>query len=347
MTSGSEGGGEKPNRRIQRSSAKLADVARLAGVSPVTASRAINSPNLVSGKRVQMVLDAVEQLGYVPNGIAGSLHTRRSRLIAAVVPTIRTSMFAETVEAFSGRLRAEGYEVLLGLAGFDADLEHEERLVAAVLSRKPDAILLTGIDHTRRTRRLLMNAAIPIVETWELTPTPIDMVIGFSHEDVGRAVARYFLSSGRTRPAVFAAVDKRAQKRRNGFLREYQDVGIPVLSSDTCAPGTLRSGREALRSVFERKQVPDSVFCSSDPIAEGVLIEAKLLGIDIPAAMSLVGFGDFTFSSDLEPPLSTIHLDRNRLGTSAAEAILAEIDGTGLASRVIDLGFELLIRGTS
>lgn len=325
----------------------LADVARLAGVSPITASRAINTPDKVAKKRLQAVLAAVEQLGYVPNVAAGSLHTRRSRLVAAIVPSIRTSMFAETVEAFSTRLREKGYEVLLGLSGFDATPDHEEALVAAVLGRKPDALILTGIDHTRRCRQLLMRAGIPVIETWDLTPTPIDMAIGFSHDDVGRAVARHFRAIGRSRPAVIAAVDDRARRRRRGFVGVWTDAAIPVVEIEAAAPGTLRAGRDALAALAREGALPDCIFCSSDPLAEGVLIEARRLGIEVPTTVSVFGFGDLESSADLEPGLSTVRLDRHLLGTTAAEAVLAEIDGRSLPERVIDIGFDLIVRGSS
>jgi len=326
----------------------LADVARLAGVSPITVSRAINTPDKVAKKRLQAVLSAVEQLGYVPNVAAGSLHTRRSRLVAAIVPSIRTSMFAETVEAFSTRLREKGYEVLLGLSGFDATPAHEEALVAAVLGRKPDALILTGIDHTRRCRQLLMRAGIPVIETWDITPTPIDMAIGFSHDAVGRAVARHFRAIGRTRPAVIAAVDDRARRRRRGFVDVWAEAAVPVVEIEAApAPGTLRAGRDALAALAREGRLPDCVFCSSDPLAEGVLIEARRLGIEVPTTISLFGFGDLESSADLEPGLSTVRLDRHLLGTTAAEAVLAEIDGRSLPERVIDIGFDLIVRGSS
>lgn len=346
---GESGSGARRGRpRAPKAAATLADVARLAGVSPITASRAINTPNQVSAAKLEAVRAAVEHLGYVPNVAAGSLHTRRSRLVAAIVPTIATSMFAETVEAFSDRLRAAGYEVLLGLSGFDAAIDREEELVATVLGRKPDAVLLTGIEHSQRARSLLMRTGIPVIETWDLTPTPIDMAIGFSHEEVGRAVARHLLAGDRRRFAVIAAQDLRAAKRRDGFVREIEASGRAMVRAvDVPAPGTVRAGRQAMRGFIEAGVVPDAIFCSSDPIADGVLTEAVHAGFAVPRDLALVGFGDFGFAAEREPSLSTVRIDRRRLGAMAAERILAELAGGEAADRVSDIGFELVGRASS
>ena len=172
----------------------LADVARLAGVSPITVSRALHRPELVTPETRELVQVIVERTGYSPNMLAGGLASKRSRLVAAIVPSITNGIFVEAVEALTDRLWTAGYQVLLGLSGYPA--EREEALLTAVLSRRPDAIYLTGINHSKASRQRLLAAAIPVVETWDLTPTPVDMVVGFSHEKVGQEVARHLHGKG-------------------------------------------------------------------------------------------------------------------------------------------------------
>lgn len=333
---------------VQGIAATLKDVARLAGVSPITVSRTLNHPDLVTPDTRNAVEAAVERLGYVPNRVAGSLNSKRSRLVAAIVPTIATPMFAEIVEALSDRLRPAGYEVLLAIAGFDGTGAREEELVAAILGRRPDAIFLTGITHTRRTRQRLLGAGIPVVEGWDLSPTPLDMSIGFSHEAVGRAAARHLLDRGCRRLAVIAAADGRARKRAAGFLMELADRGFtPIESREVDAPGTPFGGRSVLADWEGRSLEIDGVFCSSDAIAHGVHTEAHARRLDIPSRLAIVGFGDFAFARSLDPPLTTVSIDRHRLGTIAAEVILAEIGGGRAAERTIDIGYDLIPRGTS
>ena len=165
----------------------LHDVAKLAGVAPITASRALNTPNQVSAEVLRKVSDAVARTGYVPNLLAGGLASTRSRLVAAVVPTIAGPVFLETVQSLTEALAERGYQLMLGQAGYAG--AREDALLEAIIGRRPDGIVLTGIMHSAEGRRRLLASGIPVVETWDLTPTPIDMLVGFSHAEVGRAVA--------------------------------------------------------------------------------------------------------------------------------------------------------------
>ena len=204
-------------------SVTLADVAMLAGVSPITVSRVVNRPELVTAETIEHVQQVIERTGYVPNMLAGGLASRRSRLVAAIVPSITNAIFVDSVQAFTDRLWEAGYQVLLGLSGYPA--MREDALLAAVLSRRPDAILLTGINHSPEVRQRLLAARIPIVETWDMTPTPIDMLVGFSHEKVGEAVARHLLAKGHRRLGLISADDERALARRRGFMNELTRAG--------------------------------------------------------------------------------------------------------------------------
>lgn len=323
--------------------ATLDDVARLVGVHPATVSRAINRPDMVSPKTLERVRAAIEQIGYVPNLLAGGLASNRSRLVAAIVPSIGTAMFAEAVETLTDHLHEAGYEVLLGLTGFHRPREDE--LVAAVLGRRPDAVVLTGIDHSAKVRRQLLTARIPVVECWDLTPSPIDIVIGFSHEKAGRAAALYLIGRSYDDFAVIAASDTRALRRRAGFLEALTERQIaPRAVETTDTPGSHRLGRQAFAALAAAGRLPRALFCTSDPLAEGAVTEARVRGLRVPEDVAIMGFGDFPNSSTISPSLTSIFFDRQRIGMSAAAAILQELDGTPLADRVIDIGFRVVER---
>src|SRR4051794_37701866 len=186
-----------PPRRPRRGGGgiTLGDVARLAGVSPITASRALNTPEQVAKETLARVIEAVRRTGYVPNRLAGGLASTRSRLVAAVVPTISGPVFLQTVESLTAALADRGYQLMLGQSGYVDS--REDALLEAIIGRRPDGIVLTGIMHSAEGRKRLLAANIPVVETWDLTPTPIDMLVGFSHVDVGRAVATFLHRRGR------------------------------------------------------------------------------------------------------------------------------------------------------
>lgn len=312
-------------------------------MAPITASRAINLPGRVSPDVLKRVTEAIARTGYVPNLMAGGLASSRSRLVAAVVPTIAGPVFLESVEALTQALAERGYQLMLGQGGYRNS--REDALLEAIIGRRPDGIVLTGILHSPEGRARLLASGIPIVETWDLTSTPIDMLVGFSHRDVGRSVVQFLQAKGRRRLAVVAGDDERSERRHRAFQEEAQRLGLPAVDVVTVpAPTTLKSGRAALVELLGKAQRADTVFCSSDLLALGVMTEAHARGLSIPADLAIMGFGDLEFAADLHPALSTVRIDGNAIGVQAARFILDRADGRGTTQRVVDVGFSIVDR---
>ena len=131
----------------------LHDVAREAGVSLITASRALGNPALVTPKTIARVQQAVAATGYIPNRLAGSLKSRRSMAVACLVPSISVSQFLPTVQTLTDALAAEGYQLVLGLVGFD--YAQEERLIETMIGRRVDGIVVAGLIRSAAARQLL------------------------------------------------------------------------------------------------------------------------------------------------------------------------------------------------
>ena len=323
----------------------LADVAKLAGVSPITVSRVLNRPELVTKATIEQVQQVIERTGYTPNLLAGGLASNRSRLVAAIVPSITNAVFVETTQALTDRLWEAGYQVLLGLSGYPA--AREDALLSAVLSRRPDAIFLTGINHSPQARQRLLAAKIPVVESWDLTPTPIDMLVGFSHQDVGRAVASHLLAKGRRHLALITADDERASLRSKGFVDTAEAGGATVEIVVVPAPSTLAIGRKALADLLDRVNGairPDAVFCGSDLMAHGVLEEARARGLRVPQDLAIIGFGGLESTAHTTPRLSTVDIDRTAIGRLSAEIMLGRFEGKEAQEKVIDVGFRIIDR---
>ncbi|MDO9131528.1 LacI family DNA-binding transcriptional regulator [Hydrogenophaga sp.] len=336
------------SRRARRGSGAitLRDVAKLAGVAPITASRVLNTPEQVSVDVRQKVLDAVQKTGYVPNRMAGGLASSRSRLIAAVVPSTVMSVFMPTIEALNDTLFDAGYQLMLGQSGYSA--AREESLLEAIIGRRPDGIFLTGILHPGLGRTRLMASGIPVVETWDLTPTPIDMLVGFSHADIGREVARFLMAKGRRKLALIRAEDERADRRASAFIDAVQRAGLAqVAVVNVGASRSLQSGRNALGQLLAQAPDVDAVFCSSDLLALGVLTEARVRGIAIPDQLAIMGFGDVPFAADMAPALSTVHINGVDIGCLAARRLIDRAEGREVAQRVVDVGFSIVERETS
>jgi len=327
-------------------SVTLDDVAKLAGVSPITVSRVLNHPDKVAKKTLVKVQQAISRTGYVPNLLAGGLASKKSRLIAAIVPSMANSVYVETIKYFTETMRDAGYQVILGESGFvDAQ---EESLISAVLSRRPDGIFLTGTNHSMGCKRLLVGANIPVVETWDLTPTPLDVVVGFSHRRIGEAVANYLWEKGYRQIGIVSATDHRGLIRQNAFVDTLSHHGITdVAISNVKAPTTFKAGRDGLAQLLDNGFINGAVFCSSDTLAQGALAEAQSRKIEIPKQLALVGFGDQPYAAHTFPALSTVRFDRAKIGKCAAEALLARIEGEAVEKNVIDVGFEVVERETS
>ena len=332
--------------RLPPAGATVKDVARVAGVSPITVSRALSAPDRLAANTLARVRGAIRQTGYVPNLLAGGLRSARSRLVAAVVPTIAGPVFLDTIQALTDALDERGYQLLLGQAGYRNS--REDALIDAIIGRRPSGIVLTGAMHSDAGRRRLEASGIPVVETWDLTPTPIDMVVGFSHERIGEAVAGYLHARGRRRLAIVSGDDPRALRRKEGFARAARKLGIEAVPVEWVpAPTTLASGRAGLARLIEANPRVDAVAASSDLVALGVLMEAQARGIAVPADLGIVGFGDLTLLAGVAPSLTTVRIDASRMGRLAASCIIDRAEGREVARRMVDVGFTIVERETA
>jgi LacI family gluconate utilization system Gnt-I transcriptional repressor len=323
-------------------SVTLHDVAREAGVSLITASRALSNPGVVSAKTIARVQQAVERTGYLPNLLAGGLKSKRSLTVAALVPAISVAQFLPTVQALTETLDAAGYQLILGQGGYDH--AREEALLNTLISRRPDGIVVTGLVHSAAARERLRRARIPVVETWDLSDRPVDMMVGFSHLKVGSAVAGYFLAKGWTRLGIATGDDHRASVRRDGFLSA---VGHAVPVAVVPAPSNMARGRQALAELLASDPKLEAVFCSSDQLAQGVLAEAHARGLRVPEDLAVCGFGGADFAAHMEPSLTTVEIDGAAIGRSAAQLILQRCQGQEPSQRVLDIGFRIIERRTT
>jgi LacI family transcriptional regulator, gluconate utilization system Gnt-I transcriptional repressor len=328
-------------------SVKITDVAAAAGVAPMTVSRVINTPDRVSPETTARVRAAIDRLGYVPNLIAGGLSSRKSRMVAAIVPTIAHPMFASVVQAFSDSMRHAGYQVMLSISGY-GDID-DEALFRALLGRRPDALLITGSGYTPGALQMLIEARIPVVEIWDVSSRPIDMLIGFDHARVGAEVAAHFSAKGHQRYAVLCASDARAQARARGFTgAASRSGGTIVLEQVATAPSTIAAGRTAMRALLPFLDQRCALFCGSDLMAFGAVTEARVQGVSIPHQLAVCGFGDFELSAMNEPSITSVSLEGAGTGRSAAALLLRRLAGEAPrdADRV-QVPFRIIERATT
>jgi len=319
--------------------ATLHDVARAAGVSLITASRALGNPALVSPRTIARVREAVDATGYLPNLLAGGLRSRRSRTVAALVPAISVQQFLPTVQALTEALHAAGYQVILGQDGYDHS--REDALLHTMLGRQPDGIVVTGLVQSEKMRDTLRRLGVPVVETWDLCCDPVDMLVGFSHRQVGAAVAAYFQGRGWDRLGIATGDDQRATIRRDAFTAA---VGRPLPTAVVPAPSSLALGRRAACELLALDPQLRAVYCSSDQLAQGVMVEALARGLRVPQDIAICGFGDADFAAHTQPSMTSVQVDGAGIGRRAAAFILARCQGETVAQPVVDMGFRIVER---
>ena len=325
----------------------MADVARLAGVSPMTVSRAFRRDTSVSESTRQTILTAAEGIGYVFDSAASSLRSQRTDFVAVTIPSINNANFAETVRGLSEGLKDRGLQILLGYT--DYDIHEEERLIEQLLRRRPEAIVVTGGRHTPRARRLLENAGLPVIETWDLPAAPIGHVVGFSNADAVRGMVEHFVARGARRIAFIggdADRDTRGTDRREGFVAAMRSHGLDAsrLIAAGAPPISMREGAAAMGRLLDSLPDTEAVICVSDLSAFGALTECQRRGVAVPDRIWIAGFGDYEIAGISVPALTTINPFPRAIGAQTAALILDVIEGRRTAPATVVIGPQLIVR---
>lgn len=336
----------------------MGDVARAAGVSPMTVSRVLTAPALVRPATRAKVQAAVERLGYVRDAGAGALASRQTRLVAALVSTLSGSIFASTIAGLAATLRAAGHELLLGTTDYSPAAE--EALLRATLARRPDGLVSSSDRHTTAARRLVQRSGVPLVEIWQLPERPIDMAVGFSNLEAGRAMTRFLAQAGHRRIAFLGNLgsdDRRGRRRHRGYLEVIEalglgpprTVGVAAEAATPAAGGgaSPEDGALGLHQILQRWPDTEAVFCASDPIAIGAVMEAARRGLAVPDAIAIAGFGDFDYAGDAALGLTTVRIPGERIGAEAGRLLLERKAGTLAGPVTIDVGFAIIRRRTA
>lgn len=350
MVQSGENGGARRRRRSMTSRVTMAQVAARAGVSSQTVSRVLRQPELVGEDVSRRVHEAISELQYIPNFAASHLASNKSGIVAAIIPTISTSMFAEGVQALSDVLVPEGYQILLGNDGYS--LEKEEELIRSFLARGADGLVLSGSHHTDAAKALISSAGVPVVELWDSDGERIDLLVGHSNVDAAFAMTHYLFERGYRR-IVFAGVvhdqDYRGMARLAGYRKAIQGLApeAECVFSLKGQPLSHEGGVAALSEIRKLHPDVDAIFFASDVYAVGALQECVRRGISVPEELAVAGFGDFEISAHLVPSLTTVSVHAQEIGQNAAKLLLARMRGEAVKARKIDVGFDLIVRAST
>lgn len=326
----------------------LAEVARLSGVSPITASRALRGVSTVAPPLVEKVLAAAASLGYIANPAARALASARSHSVVVLIPSLSNQLFIDTLEAIHEVMRPRGLEVLIG--NYHYDVAEEENLIRNYLAYQPCGILLTGFERSEASRQLLTASRVPCVHMMELGGEPGAVSVGFSQQQAGYAAARHLIERGRRRLGFIAAqLDPRVMQRAEGFRQALSQAGLCAPELELLAPqkSSIGLGGELFSRLLAAAPDVDGVFFCNDDLAQGAVLQALRQGVEVPKQVAMVGFNDLPGSAYMVPPLTSIRTPRAAVGRAAAQALLAMLDGKRVVGDQQDLGFELVVRESS
>jgi LacI family gluconate utilization system Gnt-I transcriptional repressor len=302
----------------------MRDVARAAGVSPMTVSRAFKQDASVNAETRTLVQQAADRLGYVYDSTAQAFRAQRSGFLAVTLPSINNANFAATHRALTGALTGTELQLLLGITNYR--VEEEERLARQLLARRPEAVVLTGGHHSDPTRRLLAAADVPVLEIWDLPKIPLGHVVGFSNADAMGLVVDHLARQGRRRLGFVGASndsDRRGAERRQGAILRARQLGLPevVLLDAGYAPVSMSHGARAVEQAGDLLRTLDALVCVSDPVAFGAIMALQRLGLGVPDDMAVTGFGGFEIARIAQPTITTVDVGADRIGEEAGRLV--------------------------
>jgi LacI family gluconate utilization system Gnt-I transcriptional repressor len=333
-------------KRTATSTPDMKSIARLAGVAPMTVSRALRNPDLVAPATLARIMKVVKSVGFVPDQLASSLRGTRS-IIGTVVPPLINSGIAEQVQGMSDACHERDMQLLLVQGEFSTDAE--EQAIRTLIGWRPAGLILQAFVQSEAARQLLMSRAMPVVEISEIRGRePIDLLVGVSNFDTAYAMTTRLIDIGYKRIGFVSTPvhgNDRLQQRRIGYRAALKDKGLKVSERmEVEMPITTRGGSEAVSILKNRDPSIDAVFFSSDILAIGAVQECLRRGWRIPADLAIAGYGDTELAAQLYPRLTTVRVPRYQMGRKAVEHLARRIDGEHDLVPVITINFDIVER---
>ena len=322
----------------------LRDVARLAGVSSATVSRALERPAMVGEATRQRVLAAVERSRYVPNAQARKLRRQQADAVILLVRDIANPFYLDIFRGVEAVASAAGLDLLMGNASDDvARIRHHFRMVR---ERHADGLVLM----TGKLPEADAMAGVPVVAALEYFPGLALPTVRIDNAGAGAQAVRHLIGLGHRRVAHVTGplAGVMSVERMAGWRRGMRAAGLPA-GDELVARGdfTIPSGHRAVAALFARRPYPTAVFCSSDTMAFGVVNELRARGLEVPRDVSVVGFDDLVLAGDFHPSITTIRQPCFEIGRTAMRLLVDLIGGQPAPRRHVVMPTELVVRGST
>jgi LacI family transcriptional regulator, gluconate utilization system Gnt-I transcriptional repressor len=334
-----------PHRPRATGRATLSDVAHLAGVSPITVSRALRGERAVAPELVAKVQAAANTLGYVPNPAARALASGHSSHVAVLIPKLSNAVFVDMLDTLQHTLRQAGYQALIGITHYDPN--EEDTLLREQLLHRPAGLIVTGLERLETTRQLIGQSGVPCVHLMTTEAPDGGYCVGFSQRDAGHAMTQHLIARGYRRIAFAAAqLDPRALQRLDGWRQALQEAGLhdEALEWQNPAASSLALGASMLEQILRQTPAVDAIFFCNDDLAQGALLAATRAGIAVPQRIAIAGFNDLKGSDQMVPTLTSMRTPRAEIGRAAGQMLVSLMRGEPVASPALHLDYALQVR---
>jgi LacI family transcriptional regulator/LacI family repressor for deo operon, udp, cdd, tsx, nupC, and nupG len=313
----------------------IKDIARQAGVSHTTVSRALNHSPLISLQTTERIQQIASQLGYHPSVAARSLKTNRSQVLGVIVSHIADPYFSEVIQGIDDVAQEHGYSLFIASAQNEPLREHA--IIQAMREHRVDGVILCSPNFAIEQSNQLNSYNIPIVALNNQSAEDYRFAIYHDDVDGSKQACQHLIDLGHTRIAFLGnlASGRTGEERLAGFYQGMQDAGIPI-----CAEYILQvsgngaeQGLEAVDYFINLPVRPTALICYNDLMAMGVLKGLRRAGLRVPRDISVTGFDNILYSDLTEPPLTTIDQPKRFLGGEAARMIFPLINSNASPSR--------------
>ncbi|MBV9637067.1 MAG: LacI family DNA-binding transcriptional regulator [Methylobacteriaceae bacterium] len=329
---------------------RIRDVAKAAGVSTATVSRALTVPDKLRHDTKARVLDAVRRLGYTPNAAARNLRVGTSKMVLVVIPGRGAPpFFSEVLHGIDTELSADGYTMIMGT--LDGSPEKARRVVDLVFARHLDGVLVTSGHVPTIDGRSIADASVPLVSICAEIDAPGVPAVLVDDEACAVAQADHLIGLGHRRLMYVAGPKGNYNEvaRCRGFLAAIARAGLA--RKDVCrhqGDYLFAGGVAAGRRFLAMREQPTGIVCCNDEMAIGFMKTVAQAGVRIPADVSVVGFDGIELADFCEPTLTTIRQPRFDLGATAARLLVDALGRRGApAPQRIVLAGELIVRDST
>ncbi len=338
---------QKPKQPNKKNQTTLKDIAKKAGVSEMTVSRVLRNSGSITEKTRTKVMAIVDELGFVPNKIAGTLATSSSNLIAVIIPTLVNQVFNEVLSGITHSLESNGFKAVIGLSEYDS--EREEALIRSMLSWRPSGMIVSSMRHTEKTQKILKKAGIPVVAIMTMDNKSVDASVGVDHIQAGAIMAHHFLERGFDRIGYIGWNNKdlTAAKRFYGFKEVLTQHNISIEGTvQFDQPVNMDLGKRGLAQLLVKHPDLNAVYFPNDIAAMGGYFHCLATGIKVPNDLAIGGFSGLNMGQLLPVPLTTVSIKRFEIGQRSAQIIMECLEGKApAAANAMDL--KLIKGGTT